>query len=121
MKPPPLLLGIGLVFWGWQTDLLLVGVLMGLIIESARVVHLRWDLSDEDFSRIWIFCTLLFLGAAIYAFTSNEGPADFRGMFQNPSFFTQRNAGTASARTAAAMIRWLPMIFFFFIAAPFFG
>jgi hypothetical protein len=117
MKPPPFLLGAALLFWGWQTDFVLPAMLMAVILESPRWTKLRWDLGDEDFSRIWVFCTLLFLGAAIYAFTANEGPADFRGMFQNPSFLTQRNAGAASAKTAAAMIRWLPMIFFFFMAA----
>ncbi len=117
MKPPPILLGAALLFWGWQTDFVLPAMLMALILESPRWTKLRWELVDEDFSRIWVFCTLLFLGAAIYAFTSNEGPADFRGLFQNPGFLTQRNAGAASAKTAAAMVRWLPMIFFFFIAA----
>jgi len=117
MKAPPFLIGSSLVFWGLQTGFLLPAVLMAVILESSRWVSLRWELSEEDFSRIWIFCTLLLLGAAIYAFTANEGPADFRGLFENPNYFTQRNAGTASARTAAALIRWLPMIFFLFIAA----
>src|SRR5205807_3863664 len=75
----------------------------------------------EDFSRIWIFCTVLLLSAAIYAFTANEGPSDLRSLFQNPNYLTQRNAGTASARTAASVIRWLPMIFFLFMAAQAFS
>jgi transglutaminase-like putative cysteine protease len=117
MKPPPFLLGAALLFWGWQTDFVLPAMLMALILESPRWTKLRWELGDEDFSRIWIFCTLLFLASAIYAFTANEGPADFRGLFENPGFLTQRNAGASSAKTAAAMVRWLPMIFFFFMAA----
>ncbi|HYV29305.1 MAG TPA: hypothetical protein VFA77_17360, partial [Candidatus Eisenbacteria bacterium] len=120
-KTPPFLLGAALIFWGWQTDFLLPGILMALVLECSRWTRLRWELADEDFSRIWVFCTLLFLGAALYAFTANEGPADFRGLLQNPNFLTQRNAGAASARTAAAMIRWLPMIFFFFMAAQAFS
>jgi hypothetical protein len=121
MKTPPFLLGAGLLFWGWQTGFLAPAIAMAVLLEASRWVQARWDLGDEDFSRIWIFCTLLFFGAFIYAFTANEGPADFRGLFQNPNFFTHHNAGTASARTAAAIIRWLPMIFFFFIAAQVFS
>src|ERR1043166_4333566 len=121
MKTPPFLLGASLLFWGWETGFVLPGLLMALVLESSRWVQVRWDISEEDFSRIWIFCTLLFLGTAIYAFTANDGPADFRGLLQNPTYFAQRNAGAAGARTAAALVRWLPMIFFFFVAAQVFS
>src|SRR5438128_5354013 len=117
MKPPPFLAGAALLFWGWQTGFLIPGALMAAILEGARLVHARWDLSDDDFSRIWTFCAVLFIGALVYAFTANEGPSDLLGLFQNPNYFRRHNAGTASAKTAAAVIRWLPMIFFLFIAA----
>src|SRR5882724_3089291 len=121
MKSPRFLLGASLLFWGWQTGFLMPALFMAMVLEGSRWTTARWELSEEDFSRIWIFCTLLLLGSAIYAFTANEGPADFRGLFENPNFFTQRNAGTASAKTAAALIRWLPMIFFFFVAVQAFS
>jgi len=121
MKPPPLLLGAALLFWGWQSDLLLVGALMGVILESARLTTARWEFSDEDFSRIWTFCAVVFLGAAVYAFTSNEGPATFASLFENPNFYTQRNAGASSAKTAASLFRWLPMVFFPFLAMQMFS
>ena len=116
-KPPPLLLGAALLFWGWQTGFFFAGALMAIIIEAAHVVKVRWELTHADFSRLWMFCSVVFLATIVYAFTSNEGPADFRGFFESPSFLTQRNAGVATARTAAALFRWLPMSFFLFIAA----
>lgn len=117
MKTPPLLLGATLVFWGWQTGYLAAGLLIGVILEASRSIKARWEFSDEDFTRIWTFCTLVFLAAAVYAFTSNQGPSGFRNFFDNPNFFTQRNASTATARTAASLVRWLPMVFCLFIAA----
>ena len=102
MKTPPLLLGAGL-------------------LEGAQSVKARWDFTDEDFRRIWTFCALLLLGAAIYAFTSAGGPGEFRGFFQNPNLNTERNVGNASARTVAALMRWLPMVFFLFMAAQAFS
>jgi len=117
MKTPPLLLGVTLVFWGWNTNYLWVGVPLGLVLEASRLLRNRWEVSEEDFNRIWTFCTLLFLASTVYAFTSNDGPSDFRGFFENPNPWTTRNAGTASARTAASLIRWLPMTFFLFMAA----
>jgi hypothetical protein len=121
MKTPPLLLGAALVFWGWLTGYAVAGLLMAIILEGSRLTQVRWEFSNDDFRRIWVFCTLLFLAAAVYAFTSNEGVADFRGLFQSPNFFTQRNAGTASARTLATLIRWTPMIFYLFVAAEAFS
>jgi hypothetical protein len=119
--PPPLLIGAALVFWGWQSGFLIVGILMGIALESPRWLTTRWDLSDDDFSRIWTFCTLLFLAAGLYAFTSNEGPSNFLGFFQDPNFSSQRHAGNSSARTAASLIRWLPMVFFLFVIAQAFS
>jgi len=116
-----LLMGGALVFWGWQSGLLLPGVLMALVLESSRLVQARWDLSDEDFSRIWTFCALLLLAAAVFAFASNEGPSNFTGMFAHPNLRTERNAGVSTARTMASIIRWLPMIFFLFVAAQTFS
>src|SRR5262249_3106041 len=98
-------------------DYLAAGLAIGAIVEGARLIKARWEFSDEDFTRIWTFCTLVFLAAAVYAFTSNQGPAGLRGFLDNPNFFTQRNASAATARTAASLVRWLPMVFCLFIAA----
>jgi hypothetical protein len=116
-KPPPFLIGAALLFWGWQSGFPLVGALMALVLEAPQFTRARWDFSNQDFSRIWTFCALLFLASAVLAFTSNEGPADFRSLLFNPSIASERNAGNATARTTAALFRWLPMLFFLFLAA----
>jgi len=121
MRTPPFLLGAGLLFWGWQTGHLVEGAVMAPVLEGAGLAKARWDFTDEDFRRIWTFCALLLLASALYAFTSTGGPGDFRGFLQNPSLATERNAGNASARTVASLIRWLPMIFFLFVAAQAFS
>jgi transglutaminase-like putative cysteine protease len=121
MKPSPFLLGAGLLFWGWQAGFPLVGGLMAIAIESPRWIHVRWELSDEDFRRIWVFSTLLLLGATVYAFSLSDGPGNFRVLFQSPNLRTERNAGTTTARTMALTMRWLPMIFFVFIGAQLFS
>ena len=112
MKPPPLLLGATLLFWGWQTEFLLAGALLGVLLESSLVFKARWDLSDEDFRRVWQFCTLLVLAAGLYAFNANEGPSTYAGLFQDANLVAQRNASLSSARTALSVLRWLPMIYF---------
>src|SRR5260370_29221123 len=90
---------------------------MTVILEGDRWLKSRWEFSEDAFGRIWTFCTLILLGVAVYAFTTNNGPADILSLFQNPSLSAQRGAAAAGARTAATLFRGLPMIFFLFIAA----
>src|ERR1044072_6889613 len=115
MRPPPLFLAAALLFWGWQTDLLKFAALMAVILECPRITRRRWDFSDDDFARLWTFCTLLFLGTAVYAFTANEGPSHFASFIYNPSPSNTSGAGNAGALAAAAFFRWLPMTFFLFV------
>jgi hypothetical protein len=117
MKTPRFLIGAALLFWGWQTDFLAISIVMAAVLEAARFTRARWEFSDEDFSRIWTICTLLFLGVAVYAFTDNNGPARIGNFFQNPNPSTQTGAGAATSRTASAMLRWLPMVLFMFATA----
>ena len=121
MKTPPFVLGVTLLFWGWQTGFPLPGAIMGALLEGSRYAKVRWDLSDDDFKRIWSFCALLFLAAAVYAFADNGGPEGVGSFFRGPNIGSERQAGVVSARTAAALIRWLPMIFFLFVGAQAFS
>lgn len=121
MKPPPFLLGATLLFWGWQSDLLLPGALLAVILESAHAFKSRWDFSDDDFTKAWSFCSLVLLAAIIYSFTNNDGPSSFTTFFDDLSPSNQRNATNASAKTAAQVIGWIPMIFFPFLAAQTFS
>jgi len=121
MKPPPFLLAAALLFWGWQTGMLIVGVIIAVAIECPRFIQARWDFSDEDFGRLWTLCSLLTLAAILFAFVDNQGPSSFSGFFQDSNLNTQRAAGTASARTAFAMVRWLPMIYLPFVLAQLFS
>ena len=91
MKTPPFLIGAALVFWGWQSGFLVPGVVMGLVLEGTRVVRARWELSDEDFFRIWMFCILLLLAATVYSFSANEGPSELRVFFHNSSFLDRKS------------------------------
>jgi hypothetical protein len=117
MKPPPLLLGAALLFWGWQAGLPWVGVSMGLVVELAFVFRARWDFSDEDFERIWTLCSLLLLAMVLFAFTQNDGLSSFGNLLDGADGGDQRRATLTTARTASSVMRWLPMVFFPFLLA----
>jgi hypothetical protein len=69
---PPFLLSTALIFWGWLSGYLIIGAVMGAALESARVIKLRWDLSDTDFRRIVNSCTLLTLATMLYVFSAGQ-------------------------------------------------
>ena len=72
MKAPSFILGACLIFWGWQTGLLILAVIMALVLEGARFVNLRWDFATSDFNRISDLCAVIFLGMLIYSSASEN-------------------------------------------------
>lgn len=89
MRPPPLLLGAALLFWGWRIDLLWVGALCGALIELPHAVKGRWDFTDREFNRLWDVCTVIFVAVAGYLRFSEELTTGAYKFFQ-----------------------WMPMVFF---------
>jgi hypothetical protein len=112
---PPFLMLAALTFWGWQSGLLVVGVVMGLGLESSRFIKLRFEFSAVDFRRIWNFCGLLGLALALYAFSSDEEVGGIGNLLHGSD--AGRNAVASGLRAATIMPRWLPMILFLFVAA----
>jgi hypothetical protein len=113
MKPPPFLLLAALLFWGWQSGLLLFGAIMGLVLESSRFIKARWDLAGEDFRRLWNFSVLLALTLVVYVFTTNEEGGGLNGLLHSSAVVAAHNAGIS----ATTFLRWLPMTLFLFVAA----
>ncbi len=74
MTTPPGLLGAALLFWGWQSGLVLFGAIIAVILEGSRIVVVRWDLDRSDFNRVADLCILVFLAMAAYLF-ANSGVA----------------------------------------------
>jgi len=119
MKTPPLLIGATLLFWGLQSGqvgLFIAGAVMGLILEGARYIKVRWEFSDDEFARVWTFCNLLLLASMILAFHNNGGISTFNELFEDPNSTSERNAGNVGQLTADVLFRWLPIIFFLFVA-----
>ncbi|MBI5685186.1 MAG: DUF4129 domain-containing protein [Verrucomicrobia bacterium] len=94
VKMPPLLLGLTLLFWGWEVELLPLSAVGAVILELPQFIRWRWDFSETDMNRFWDLCYVLFLGAIAYNFvTTDLTYATFKFM------------------------PWLPLIFFPFVAA----
>jgi len=108
MKTPPLLLFATLLFWGWESHMLIYGALAGALVEASRLLKHRWDLEDVDFNRIWTFCALAMVALAVYTFTNNDVGGGVNAMFQGAAGL--RNASASSTYATTSVFRWLPLI-----------
>lgn len=100
MSPPPLLLGVALLFWGWHTGFLLVALPLAVLIEAGRSLTWRLELSGTDFHRVADLCTLLIIVSGVYLFSTTG---------------TVRIAGGPRAMTI--LFQWFPLLFFPLIAS----
>lgn len=92
-SPPPLLLGTAILFWGWQSQLLIIALLMAIILESTHWVKWRIVFDDKDFNRLADLSTLLLVSTFIYLFSQQS----IQGLF--------------------TFLNWLPMLFFLLLTA----
>jgi hypothetical protein len=65
MSLPPLIAGAALLFWGWQSDNLLVAAPLALALEAPRWLRLRFALDAADYARVADLCTVFFVGLAV--------------------------------------------------------
>src|SRR5580692_8358391 len=91
---PPFLLTAVLVFWGWQEGFLLAGAVMGVVLESARFLEMRWEVAEEDFRRIWSFCALLAFALMIFAFSTNQMGGGLGGLMHSSATAASRYLGS---------------------------
>ncbi len=94
MRPPALLVGAALLFWGWQAGLLLPAVAAALLLEGARLARWRWELSRGDFNRVSDLSSLVFVGIVVYLGATREAP-----------------------RALTLLVQWLPLILLPLLAA----
>ncbi|MDJ0535370.1 MAG: transglutaminase-like domain-containing protein [Xenococcaceae cyanobacterium MO_207.B15] len=97
-KFPPLLLGITILFWGWQTELWFLAIPIALIIEGSRFIPWRWNLTVEEFSQVANLCALLIVIQILYL------------------FFTEK-----SLQLIFTVFQWFPIVTFPLLAAQFYS
>lgn len=88
MKTPRFFLGAILLFWGWQTGLLWMGLGLAIILESARMAKTRFELQASDFNKFVDISTVLLAFTILAALTTDAKKANL------------------------TLLRWLPLIFF---------
>lgn len=69
---PPLLLGAGLLIWGWQTGLLIYALPMAVFLELSHWIKWRCSITDKEYNIISDVSGLVFFILVVYIF-SNDG------------------------------------------------
>ncbi len=100
VTPPPMLLGAALFFWGWQTGFLFLALPLAVLVEAARALTWRLDLSANDFHRLNDLSTLLIVVSGVYLFST-----------------TGTSRATDGPRAMTLLFQWLPLLLFPLIAS----
>ena len=93
IKLPPMLIGMALLFWGWQQRELGFAIPLAIVIEAARWIPWRWRFTDEEFNRVADLSALIFVLTIVYAFDSHS----FLGIYM--------------------LLKWLPVNLFLLVGA----
>ena len=98
VRAPRYLIAGALLFWGWQTRMLVFALPLAALVIASGFVRKRFAFAPREFARLWDLTTLLLVGAAIY------------------------NRQTLPVSGAAiAFLQWLPILLFPFTAAVLFS
>ncbi len=93
MKVPRFFLGVVVLFWGWQVNLLWIAVFLALILESARLSRIKFEFKPSDVNKFVDISIVLLAGAVLIALTREPENA------------------------ILIILKWLPLIFFPIIGA----
>src|SRR5215470_14482377 len=88
-------LGAPVLFWGWQTGFLFLALPLAVLVQAARALTWRIELSATDFHRLTDLCTLLILVSGVYLFSTTG---------------TGRAAGADGPRAMTLLFQWLPIL-----------
>ena len=72
MRTPPWLMAGALLFWGWQTGLLIFAAPLAVALEFSRYTRARWEMSDKDLCRVVDLCVALFVGAFLLLYSMED-------------------------------------------------
>jgi protein-glutamine gamma-glutamyltransferase len=108
---PPFLLAAALLFWGWQTGLIVFAVVLALVFELPRIVSARWDFTDTDFRRFRDLTAILIVGALVYRVVSRETSDGIMDFFRAVNFTARNRSMQDVLNSAFTYMQWMPLLF----------
>jgi len=121
LATPPFLIGLTLLFWGWQTQTLMLAIPMAVVLEASHWIKFRIDFSIVDFNRIWDLCCVLAAMAGLYCFLNRETVGELADLFRASTFGSKYAATKQLSSAGMIFFQWWPMLLFLMAAAQAYG
>lgn len=118
---PPFLLGLTLLFWGWQTQMIWLAVPMALLLEASRWIKFRIEFSVVDFNRVWDLCCVITGMAGLYCFLNRETVGEIADLFRTSTFGSKYAATKQLSSAGMIFFQWWPILLFLMAAAQAYG
>jgi protein-glutamine gamma-glutamyltransferase len=87
IKMPRYLLGLTLLFWGWQTGGWLFAIIAALLLEGARLLPWRWEISETAFRQAFKAYGVFFALVLVYLLLVNRSFAFIYTLLQWSAVF----------------------------------
>jgi transglutaminase-like putative cysteine protease len=113
MSAPPLLTSAALLFWGWQTGIVMPALALAAICHAPSLTRARWEFDETDFRRAADISVLLFVISAILCFAL-ENNVVMALLTIGPLAPDPENIG--AFRAAFILFQWLPILLFPIVA-----
>lgn len=121
MNTPPLLVGFALLFWGWQTGMLLVAVPAAVLMEASRWIKWRLDFAQDHYNRLWNLTFLLAAGMALFLFLSQGGYAAMNEFVERGQNGVRTESLKNVGNLVLRILQLLPAAFLLFMTAFAYG
>lgn len=69
---PSFLISAALLFWGGQTGLIPLALVLALVLEAHRLVREKWDIAPSNWNHVADLCTILLLSVLIYSLMADK-------------------------------------------------
>jgi transglutaminase-like putative cysteine protease len=60
------------IFWGWQTNWLLLSIGLALLLESSRFIRVRWEFSDLDIYRVSVLSSCMLVALFLFRLLAGD-------------------------------------------------
>ena len=107
---PPGLIGAALLFWGWQTESILLAIVLALLLEWLPLTGKRFTIAESAFARIVDVSVVVFVVFALVRIVTGDPAAGLLGAVQvgplllAPLLLAQRMSDVGVVRLSALLI-----------------